>query len=133
MWELVTYKPLLWLAAAGLVAAAAIWSLVDRPRLLFWLATTFRAVAIVLLVIALCRPYAAEESDQLHVNFLVDISQSVDLEGAREALEQIDRWTKSLRPDDTWHLFAMGRDLRQFESTVILRAEPSAMRTLVGR
>ncbi len=128
MWELVTYKPLLWLAAAGLVAAAAIWSLVDRPRLLFWLATTFRAVAIVLLVIALCRPYAAEESDQLHVNFLVDISQSVDLEGAREALGQIDRWTESLRPDDTWHLFTMGRDLRQFESTVMLRAELDAWR-----
>ena len=37
-------------------------------------------------MLALCRPHVSDESDSLHVNFLVDVSQSVDLERAGEVL-----------------------------------------------
>jgi Ca-activated chloride channel homolog len=121
MWELVSFRPLVWLVAVGAVALALRLSLVDRPRWLWGLSAAFRCLAIGCLVLALCRPFAAEESDQLHVNFLVDISQSVELADVRQALAQVDAWIASLRQGDSWHLFALARGLRQFESTAALR------------
>jgi Ca-activated chloride channel family protein len=83
MLEFVTYKPLIWIAAIALVLLVALrFSLVDRPPWLRWTSLAFRIAAILLLIFALCRPYAADESDELHVNFLVDVSQSVDLDAA---------------------------------------------------
>ncbi|MEO2045718.1 MAG: VWA domain-containing protein [Pirellulales bacterium] len=122
MWELVSLHPLGWLLALVAMMIGLRYSLVDRPRWLWGLSSVFRALSIGCLVIALCRPFAADESNQLHVNFLVDISQSVDLEGIRQVLPQIETWIEGLRPGDSWHLFAIGNGVRQFQSIDALRA-----------
>ena len=121
MLEFVSWYPLIWLIAIGVLAVAMRYSLTDRPRVLRWVSFTLRALAVLFLILALCRPYFGTPSDHLHVNFLVDVSQSVDLDKASQSLAKIDTWIESLRSQDSWSLFAVGRDVRQFQSTDELR------------
>ena len=115
--EFVSLQPLVWLTVVAILAITARFSLVDRPRLLRWTSAGLRWLGIALLVLALCRPHMSEESDSLHVNFLVDVSQSVDLEQAGKALSNVDEWIAGLRKRDSWSLFAVARGVRQFQST----------------
>src|SRR6188474_1898390 len=111
-------RPLFWIVAIAIVLAVATrFSLVDRPPLLRWLSLGLRVAAILLLILALCRPFAPDLNDQLHVNFLVDVSESVDLDASIGALKKIDEWTGGLRSGDTWSLFAVGQGVRRFETT----------------
>jgi uncharacterized membrane protein len=120
--EFVSYRPLFWIIAIAIVlVVAARFSLVDRPPLLRWLSVALRVAAILLLIVALCRPFAPQEDDQLHVNFLVDVSESVDLDASIGALANVDEWTRGLRSGDTWSLFAVGQGVRRFETTEDLR------------
>ena len=122
MIEFVTFRPLIWIAAIVLILViAARFSLVDRPPLLRWLSVGFRIAAILFLVLALCRPFAAEQNDKLHVNFLVDVSESVDPDASIAALKKVDEWIAGLRTGDTWSLFAVGEGVRPYESTENLR------------
>ena len=133
MWEFVTYRPLVWLIAiVVLVVVAARYSLVDRPPLLRWLSVAFRTLAILLLILALCRPFASRENQALHVNFLVDVSESVDLTKASQSLDQIALWQKSLRSGDTWSLFMIGDGVRRFGSIEALRSELDGWQQGVG-
>ena len=70
---------------------------------------------IILLVLALCRPYWADEGRDVHVMFLVDVSESVDLAAAHSALDEIRKSTERLRLGDSWSLFAVGQGLRPFD------------------
>ncbi|MEN6556995.1 MAG: VWA domain-containing protein, partial [Thermoguttaceae bacterium] len=121
MLEFVSLRPLAWLVMVALLAIAARYSLADRPRLLLWTSTLLSAIAVLCLIVALCRPYRTTQSDARHVNFLVDVSQSIDLKQARSSLEEVDRWIKQLRAGDSWALFAVGRGVRPFETTDLLR------------
>ena len=130
MLEFVSFRPLWWLAAAAVLAAvAARYSLSDRPRLLRWMSDGLSAAAVLCLIAALCRPYLGVQSDRLHVNFLVDLSQSIDLRKAEDSLGQVDSWIGGLRPGDGWSLFAVGRGIRQFETTEELRGVLTQWRT----
>jgi uncharacterized membrane protein len=107
-----TFTPLLWLLLL-LGAGYGYWrSLVDRPSGLKITSFALRVLGVILLALALCQPYAGEETDEAHVVFLVDVSQSVDLESAKDALKQIEAGVKVLRPQDTHSLFAMANGLR---------------------
>jgi Ca-activated chloride channel homolog len=121
MLEFVSFHPLAWLAILAVLALALRYSLADRPRVLKWLSTALTALAIVCLLLALCRPYRATQSDETHVIFLVDVSQSIDLKQAAASLTTIDEWISGLRPNDSWSLFAVARSIRQFETTGALR------------
>lgn len=121
MLDFVSLDLLGWLAVIAVLAAAMRYSLADRPRVLHWASFSFSALAVACLVLAICRPYLAIESSTQHVNFLVDVSQSVDLKKAGESLTTVDAWIKGLGPNDSWSLFAIGRGVRQFESTDELR------------
>ena len=126
MFEVVSLRPLVWLLTLVAAAIGLRYTLVDRPiglRLASW---AFRAAAIALLVVALCRPFAADHSDQLHVNLLVDVSQSVDLKHAIDGLSQIDQWIGNLRNGDTWSLYAVAGGVRRFESVEALRSTLTA-------
>ncbi len=119
--EIITYRPLVWLFAIVALAVAARYSLVDRPLLLHWLSHAFRAAAVALLVLALCRPYIGRESRDVHTIFLVDVSQSVALDQIPQAVDQIDAWIRALGPRDAWSLFALGKGTRAFETVDELR------------
>jgi hypothetical protein len=70
MVDFVSLTPLWWLAAIGLLAVGMRYSLVDRPRALSWASLAFRAASIVFLILALCRPFVGDESDELHIIYL---------------------------------------------------------------
>lgn len=114
--EFLSLEPLLWLAALIAVAAGLRYTLVDRPRTLMFAATACRALGIALLVLALCRPNTLGESQDLHVVFLVDVSESVDLDAARRSIDDLQQAIDSLGSGDSWSLFAIGAEARPMES-----------------
>jgi len=120
--QLTFHQPLLWLlalAALGLVAWR--FSLVDRSAKLKWGSFALRALGIFLLILALCRPAVPHSGKDLHVVFLLDVSESVDLASAISAIDQIDASVESLDRGDTWSLFAIGDGVRGYNRTSDLR------------
>ena len=85
--EFLSLEPLIWLLVLVAVGVGLRYSLVDQPVWRQVLAALFRVGAIVALVFGLCRPYWLTPSDDLHVVFLVDVSDSVDLDAIASKLE----------------------------------------------
>ena len=121
MVDFVSLAPLWWLAAIVVLAAAMRYSLVDRPRALHWASFAFRAASIAFLILALCRPFVGDESDELHVIYLVDVSQSVELDGLIPALDEIDKWNAALQTGDSWSIFAVAKSVREYKTVEELR------------
>ena len=118
--EFTTFTPLLWLLLLLAVAAGAWFSLVDRPAGLKWGSLGLRVLGIVLLVLALCRPFVRDRGEDLHVVFLVDVSESISLQAARDSLKEIDTAIESLETGDSWSLFAVADGVRTFAATTDL-------------
>lgn len=114
--EFLTFQPLMWLLAIVVLAIGLRFSLVDRPRWQQAASFLFRAIGIALLILALCRPFWSDESEDLHVVFLVDVSESVDKQSVTESLSEIAGFTNALRPADSWSLFSVADGVRQYES-----------------
>ncbi len=114
--ELISLQPFWWLLTCVALLLGWRYSLVDAPLAKRMASFGFRVLSIVFLVLALCRPFAAMETTQLHVVFLVDVSQSVDLNSAIEATDEIQKSIDALETDDSFSLFAFGTDMRDFDS-----------------
>lgn len=119
--ELMSYQPLVWLAVVAVLAAGLRFSLVDQPAWKRITSFALRAGGIVLLVLALCRPYWSDRSDDLHVVFLVDLSQSVSLKAAESALDQIDEAIGALHAGDSWSLYAVADGVKPMQHTADLK------------
>lgn len=108
-----TFTPLLWLLLL-LVAGAAYWrSLVDRPTGLKAGSFALRVLGVVLLALALCQPFVQDESEDAHVVFVMDVSQSVELKAALDAMTPIEEGVKQLRAGDSFTLYAMAKGVRE--------------------
>lgn len=91
-------------------------SLVERSKLKKVLSFVLRVLAIIFLLLALCRPfYLSSRSDQ-HFVFLIDVSESIDLGSVKEAVLMVRQKVKSLKPEDSWSLYAFGSYLKRYES-----------------
>lgn len=123
--ELLSLEPLGWLLALVVLGITLRYSLVDQPAARRALSLALRGLAIVALVVGLCRPYWLTPSDRLHVVFLVDVSDSVDLAGVEQASDSIAAAIERLGPGDSWSLYALGDGVRPLDS-------PAALRRLVG-
>jgi uncharacterized membrane protein len=112
--ELLTWMPLLGLALAlPLFFLVYRRSLVDRPPAMKLAATVCRFVALLLLLLALCRPFFTRKSNDVHVAFLLDGSESVDPGEMRRGIAEIRRSVEGLKSGDTWSLFLFARELRR--------------------
>jgi Ca-activated chloride channel family protein len=111
--DFTSFSPLFWLLLLPVMGVAFFHSLVDRPRRLMIGAFALRLLGVILLVLSLCQPFMGMKSDDVHVVFLVDVSQSVDLTAAKDALNQVEAGVKSLRSGDSSSLFAMADGLRE--------------------
>lgn len=114
--DLMSLKPLAWLLCLVPLGIVLKFSLVDRPRLLKGLATGLRLSAMGLLVLAMCQPFLALSSDNIHVVFLLDVSDSVDLTSARTAVKTIEACTETLSHADSWSMFLLADGLRSIQT-----------------
>ncbi len=111
--EFLTLTPLWWLLLLIPLLGYAWWSsLVDRPPLMKRLAFACRCVAVLCVLLALCRPFWKNESDNVHTVFLIDVSESVDSVGMREAVLQIKEKVSQLTADDSYSQYLYARELK---------------------
>ena len=129
--HLTYFSPLWWLLSLLVLAAGYGFTLVDRPRRLMLGSFLLRCLAAALLVLALCRPGWMRDAEDLHVVFLVDVSQSVDLEAATRAVASVESAVSRLHPGDSSTVFTVadGVRLREVKS---LSAELESWRTSVA-
>lgn len=88
-----------------------------------WLSTFCRVLGLLLIVFGLCRPFVTWPDDAAHVNILVDLSESVDLQSARDAVAKLPEQLEQLGDRDSWSLYAIGQDVKPFESPQTLLDE----------
>ncbi len=114
--ELINLQSLLWLLFLVAMLLGLKYSLVNRPVLLKWLSFICRIAAIILLAIALCRPYIVSSGNNQHVVAILDVSESVDIDAAIDRLNDIRQLQSSLTTSDKFTLFLSGSRLKQVES-----------------
>ena len=127
--EFITLKPLWWLLSIAVLLAGWRFSLVDRPLKKRVASFAFRVLSVIFLILALCRPFAGQQSEAIHLVFLVDVSQSIDLQSVEKVAEEIQQNIDTLRSSDSWSLFAVGADVIEFESTKAFTEKIRAWRT----
>ena len=120
--QLTLVQPLIWLRALVVLVLGFVWSLVDRPLGLRLASLICRAIGVALLVVALCRPVIFDESEDAHVLFLLDVSESVELGKAQEAVADIDAAIARLKPTDSHAVFAVGNGVRPLDDPAALRS-----------
>jgi len=109
--ELVSLNPLWWLIGLVPLIFVVRYGLVDRPKTLKRVALGLRIGAILLLITAVCRPFWGYPSNAIHVVFVLDVSESVDLAEARNAIKVIEDGITALGPSDSWDLFLVADGL----------------------
>ncbi len=125
--QLSTLIPL-WLLLACAAASVFTWrrSLVDRPPLRKWLAHGLRLLGVVCLILALCRPYWLSKSDDLHVVWLVDISESVDPASIRLSADEIEKSSEKLKSSDRSSVLSFGSGLRSTDLATLRKTAGEA-------
>ena len=94
-----------WLIPVILILAGGFYySLVDRPKLWKWLSFGCRVLAVILLVLGLCKPFQRGDAENVHVAFLVDGSASVSAEGIRTSVEKIQEGIDLLDSKDSYSI-----------------------------
>ena len=118
-----TFLPL-WLLVACAAASLFAWrrSLVDRSPARKWTAHGLRLLGVICFILALCRPYWLSNSNDLHVVYLVDVSESVDPEAIRQVAAEIEQAATHLRPSDHSSVLQFG--------TSLALADPASLRKL---
>jgi Ca-activated chloride channel family protein len=114
--QLTYLDPLWWLLGLLVLAGGYFFTLVDRPKRLMIASLGLRALAVIFLVLALCRPGWMRKVDDVHVVFLVDVSQSVDLKAARSAVDEVNAGIAKLERGDSHTVFACGNGVRLRET-----------------
>lgn len=116
-----TWSPLWFLCLLVPWAYSFAQSLVDAPSWKQWLTFSLRVAAFACLLLALCRPYARLEHSDVHVIFLVDVSQSIELQAAVDATQTVDSMIKQLGSNDSWQVHSVAAGLRDFATPTDLR------------
>jgi uncharacterized membrane protein len=111
--EFNTYLPLLGLLVLLPLLFALRSSLVNRPAALKVSAFIMRCTGVILLLLALCRPFWLTDSKARHIAFLVDVSESVSLDSVKESLGKVKKATEALSSEDSWELFCFADGLRK--------------------
>jgi len=109
------YRPLFWLLLLLPLLLVFIFSLVNRPARWKWAAFLLRGLGILLLILALCRPFLNRWTERQHVIFLVDVSESVDLAEVKKAHKEIRDMVTDLRPGDSYETYCFADQLRELK------------------
>jgi Ca-activated chloride channel homolog len=107
---LTTYSQLWWALLLIPIIYLIATTLVNRKSWLRNSAAGLRVMAIIFLALALCRPFFESSSKDIHAVFLIDVSQSIDLESVKSATDAIEKSLTLLKPNDSHgiYIFANG-------------------------
>ncbi|GAA5496771.1 hypothetical protein Rhal01_02956 [Rubritalea halochordaticola] len=97
----------------AILGAIYAFSLVDRPKIRKISALTARLLGILLILLALCRPFMKSSTDDLHVVFLLDGSASVSVDGMESALGKIEESISNLGATDSYDLYLYADEPRR--------------------
>ena len=111
--EFLSWNPLWWLLLVLGLGVFARWSLVDRPKTMKWVSLGCRMMAVICLILALCRPFWASDRDDVHVSFLLDVSESVDLDAMTQGLQKIQDGVDQLEGDDSYNVFLFANGVKE--------------------
>lgn len=92
-------------------------SLTDRPPWLRYGSFILRVLSVVLLVLALCRPFANFSSRDRHTVFLIDVSESITSTESRRAERTVDDLLLRLPKTDTISVFRFASGMRSIKNT----------------
>ena len=109
-----------WFIPALILLGGGFWlSLVDRPK--HWKIISFlmRVLAVVFLLLALCRPFSKSEADNVHVVFLVDGSASVSPEGIQKSAADIEKAVAKLSGSDSHSIYLFAKDTKKVSTSEI--------------
>lgn len=121
--DLVSTQSLWWLLGLVPLGLVMRYSLVDRPRIHRVTSDVLRITALGLLILALCRPFMGFTTHDVHVAFILDVSESVDLTEARRAVNTIDQCISQLGPEDSWTLLLAADQIKPMKNTTEAAAE----------
>lgn len=88
-------------------------SLVDRPKIKKVSSFVFRTLALLFLIFSLCKPYTLRSINDRHIIYLVDLSESVDLNDVRKKIKDIEEHITSLKSGDSWDMFSFAKSIRK--------------------
>jgi len=111
--EFLSWTSLWWLLVLVGLGGAYYLSLVDRPPVLRAVSFGCRVLVVIFLVLALCRPFWSTQKEEVHVVFLMDVSESIDSGSMREGLEKIKSGIAKLSDDDSHAVFLFGESVRE--------------------
>jgi len=99
--------------AVVLIGLGYYFSLVDRPKGWKIASVVCRVLAILFILLGLCRPYFSSSSDKVHVAFLLDGSASVSIEGMEQGLVEIEKSIAELESTDSYSLYLFASQPKQ--------------------
>ena len=110
--SLTIYNQLIWLLILLPMIYYVRKTLVNRGTLYRNLAAALRILAVIFVILALCRPFYATTTRYKHVVYLLDVSASVNLEDVRAQTEQVRRSIDGLDGGDSHSIFLFADGLR---------------------
>jgi Mg-chelatase subunit ChlD len=119
--EFNTLKPLFLLVLLLPLFWAFRHNLLNRPKWLKTGAFFLRCLGIILLILALCRPFWKSSTGKKHTAYLVDISDSVSLKADEDAVKNIKKSISELKSGDSWELFTFGKKLEQSDPEALAK------------
>ena len=111
--NLTIYSQLFWLLLLIPAFYLIATTLVNRKKWLRNTAAFFRVIAIIFIILALTRPFFNNTSEDIHVTYLVDVSQSIDLESVKNASDKIEQSIKALEASDSHSIYIFANGLRK--------------------
>lgn len=111
--EFETYMPLFLLFILPVMLYFYAETLVNRPKYLRILSFAARLAAIILLILALCRPSVNYESKSVHYVCMIDVSDSVDAADTLGTLAKAEKFAKGLGIGDSYTCLMLGDGIRQ--------------------
>lgn len=88
-------------------------SLVDIKPIHKLLSFLFTLLALILLIMALAKPFIRINNSDVHLNFIIDISKSVELNDLLNKVAVIKKSIKELKSNDSFQVFIFGKGLRK--------------------
>ncbi len=94
-------------------------SLADRSPLLKYGSFVLRTLAVILLVLALCRPFVNLPTQNRHTVFLVDVSESVTPEESAKAEKLLEKLKSQMPSSDTSSVFHFADGIRPVSNKTV--------------